>query len=263
MVFPVGPDSRSRRSRTLSALAGFGKPHAWKVLVICSSRSLRSVTMTIVGFSWVGSRRSFSASHSIVRLLPEPWVCQTRQLASRPWAGMQSERNTARRRIERRRAAAIRRQINGAPIQSPSISLALGFVLHSVVTCGRPASRSRLGDSHFARPGPLAGVSTGGHMRPKHAARKSVRQRTAAVRRDAAGIDIGARRIHVAVNPERDARTMQEFQTSTQDLYALADWLEACGVERSRWSRPACSGSRSTRCSRRAGSRCASSTRAT
>ena len=47
------------------------------------------------------------------------------------------------------------------------------------------------------------------------------------IRRDAAGIDIGARRIHVAVDPERDPRPVREFQTFTQDLYPLADWLEA------------------------------------
>ena len=67
-------------------------------------------------------------------------------------------------------------------------------------------------------------------MRPRRPARKPARQRPAAIRRDAAGIDIGARRIHVAVDPERDARPVREFQTFTQDLYALADWLEACGV---------------------------------
>ena len=34
----------------------------------------------------------------------------------------------------------------------------------------------------------------------------------------------------MAVDPECDARPVREFQTFTQDLYALADWLEACGV---------------------------------
>jgi len=67
-------------------------------------------------------------------------------------------------------------------------------------------------------------------MRPKRSGRKPARQRTMAIRRDAAGIDIGARRIHVAVDPERDARPVREFQTFTQDLYALADWLKACAV---------------------------------
>lgn len=67
-------------------------------------------------------------------------------------------------------------------------------------------------------------------MRPKRPARKPARQRTTEIRRDAAGIDIGARHMHVAVDPERDPRPVREFQTFTQDLYALADWLEACGV---------------------------------
>ena len=34
----------------------------------------------------------------------------------------------------------------------------------------------------------------------------------------------------MAVDPERDPRPVREFQTLTQDLYALADWLDACGV---------------------------------
>jgi transposase len=67
-------------------------------------------------------------------------------------------------------------------------------------------------------------------MRPKRPARKPVRQRTTEIRRDAAGIDIGARRIHVAVDPGRDPRPVREFHTFTQDLYALADWLDVCGV---------------------------------
>jgi transposase len=67
-------------------------------------------------------------------------------------------------------------------------------------------------------------------MRPRRPVRKPVRQRPAVVRLDAAGIDIGARRIHVAVPAERDARPVREFQTFTQDLYALADRLDACGI---------------------------------
>lgn len=67
-------------------------------------------------------------------------------------------------------------------------------------------------------------------MRPRRPARKPVRQRPAAVRLDAAGIEIGARRIHVAVPAEGDSRSVREFQTFTQDLYALADWLEVCGI---------------------------------
>jgi len=67
-------------------------------------------------------------------------------------------------------------------------------------------------------------------MRFKRPTRPPARPRTTEIRHDAAGIAIGARHIHVAVDPERDPRPVREFQTFTQDLYALADWLEACGV---------------------------------
>ncbi|MGC2658021.1 MAG: IS110 family transposase [Bryobacteraceae bacterium] len=46
----------------------------------------------------------------------------------------------------------------------------------------------------------------------------------------AAGIDIGAREIYVAVPPGRDADPVRVFPTFTQDLEALADWLLRCGV---------------------------------
>ena len=47
---------------------------------------------------------------------------------------------------------------------------------------------------------------------------------------DAAGIDIGATEIYVAVPPERDMESVRCFGTFTSDLHALADWLERCGV---------------------------------
>ena len=46
----------------------------------------------------------------------------------------------------------------------------------------------------------------------------------------AAGIDIGARQIHVAVPPGSASRTVRAFPTFTEDLHALRDWLKACGV---------------------------------
>src|SRR6516225_9097643 len=48
---------------------------------------------------------------------------------------------------------------------------------------------------------------------------------------NAAGVDIGAREIYVAVSPDRDPRPVQSFPTFTEDLNRLADWLEACGIE--------------------------------
>ena len=48
---------------------------------------------------------------------------------------------------------------------------------------------------------------------------------------DAAGIDIGANELFVAVPPDRDTDAVRSFATFTQDLNALADWLERCGVQ--------------------------------
>ncbi|MDP9310169.1 MAG: IS110 family transposase [Chloroflexota bacterium] len=47
----------------------------------------------------------------------------------------------------------------------------------------------------------------------------------------AAGLDIGADEIMVAVPPESDAQPVRMFGTFTVDLYRLADWLMQCGVD--------------------------------
>lgn len=47
---------------------------------------------------------------------------------------------------------------------------------------------------------------------------------------DAAGIDVGAREIFVAVPPDRCSQSIRSFPTFTQDLYELAGWLKECGV---------------------------------
>jgi transposase len=50
------------------------------------------------------------------------------------------------------------------------------------------------------------------------------------MRPDAAGIDIGATEIFVAVPADRAHENVRSFPTFTQDLYALAGWLEQCGI---------------------------------
>ena len=50
------------------------------------------------------------------------------------------------------------------------------------------------------------------------------------MRPDAAGIDIGATEIFVAVPADRAAENVRSFPTFTQDLYTLADWLKQCGI---------------------------------
>jgi transposase len=48
---------------------------------------------------------------------------------------------------------------------------------------------------------------------------------------NAAGIDIGAEEVYVAVPQGQDAESVRSFPTFTADLHRLADWLEVCGIE--------------------------------
>jgi transposase len=48
---------------------------------------------------------------------------------------------------------------------------------------------------------------------------------------NAAGIDIGSESHWVAVPEDRDDPPVREFKSFTHELLALADWLEACGIE--------------------------------
>src|SRR5258708_10626082 len=45
---------------------------------------------------------------------------------------------------------------------------------------------------------------------------------------DAAGVDIGAEEIFVAVPAERDAGPVRSVGTFTRDLCEVADWLQRC-----------------------------------
>jgi len=47
---------------------------------------------------------------------------------------------------------------------------------------------------------------------------------------DAAGVDVGASELYVAVSADRDPHPVRSFPTFTRDLHALADWLVQCGV---------------------------------
>jgi transposase len=46
----------------------------------------------------------------------------------------------------------------------------------------------------------------------------------------AAGIDVGASELFVAVSADRDPQRVRSFPTFTRDLNALADWLQRCGI---------------------------------
>lgn len=46
----------------------------------------------------------------------------------------------------------------------------------------------------------------------------------------AAGIDVSASELFVAVSADRDPQPVRSFPTFTRDLNALADWLQLCGI---------------------------------
>jgi transposase len=48
---------------------------------------------------------------------------------------------------------------------------------------------------------------------------------------NAAGVDIGATEIYIAVPEDRDPQPVRCFSTFTEDLHAAADWLKACHIE--------------------------------
>jgi len=48
---------------------------------------------------------------------------------------------------------------------------------------------------------------------------------------NAAGIDVGAEEVYVAVPPDRDEPSVRSFPTFTADLHRLADWLKQCQIE--------------------------------
>jgi transposase len=51
------------------------------------------------------------------------------------------------------------------------------------------------------------------------------------LRPNAAGVDICATEIYVAVPPDRDSEPVRSFPTFTEDLHRLVDWLKSCGIE--------------------------------
>src|SRR5437899_2217305 len=48
---------------------------------------------------------------------------------------------------------------------------------------------------------------------------------------NAAGVDIGATEIYIAVPADRDAQPVRHFSTFTEELHAAADWLKSCNTE--------------------------------
>jgi hypothetical protein len=121
-------------------------------------------------------------------------------------------------------------------LPSPVASLIPSLVLKAVVTFG---SRQRFAAIPFRRVPVLRGsgrpiVARESAMSAKDRKRRQTSKSNKAVlpvmRPDAAGIDIGATEIFVAVPADRAEENVRSFPTFTQDLYALVDWLKQCGI---------------------------------
>jgi transposase len=84
----------------------------------------------------------------------------------------------------------------------------------------------------FARLGPSFLTSKEGKIMTKKKKKDTKTNMVLPVMRtNAAGIDIGAREIFVAVPQDRATESVRAFPTFTQDLYELANWLKQCGVK--------------------------------
>ena len=93
------------------------------------------------------------------------------------------------------------------------------------------AVRSRLGECPYSRLGRSASESHNREAEMAHYRKhKTVRATLPVLHPDAAGIDIGATEIFVAVPADRDSEPVRAFHTFTQDLMSVADWLQRCGI---------------------------------
>ena len=63
----------------------------------------------------------------------------------------------------------------------------------------------------------------------------------------AAGIDIGAEEVYVAVPKGRDAESVRSFLTITADLQQVADWIAPAATRSSSWNPQVFSGSPCTK----------------
>jgi transposase len=64
----------------------------------------------------------------------------------------------------------------------------------------------------------------------KRAGKRKEASHTAVFQPNAAGIDIGAREIYVAVPADRDDHPVRKCETFTSDLHQMAEWLVSCGI---------------------------------
>ena len=101
------------------------------------------------------------------------------------------------------------------------------LVIAKLVTLARVRVAIPLGRLPFAQSGPIRSPR-GDVMATVPGKGRSLSVRC--IELNAAGIDVGATEIYVAVPPDRDPRPVRSFQTFTGDLRAMAAWLVQCRI---------------------------------
>ena len=81
------------------------------------------------------------------------------------------------------------------------------------------------------RPGRPGWHEEGCHRKGRKKTKPEMLSSAPVLERNAAGVDVGATEIYVAVPAERDPQAVRRFATFSEDLRAAADWLQQCGIE--------------------------------
>jgi len=114
---------------------------------------------------------------------------------------------------------------------SRAFSVVPDFVVETVVTRFPQTSIpfGRLLNLHS--PGRPHGYHVTGTNMLRLRKQKSTAPETPILQPNAAGVDVGANEIYIAVPADRDSQAVRRFRTFTGDLKAAADWLKRCGIE--------------------------------
>ena len=126
--------------------------------------------------------------------------------------------------------------INGASFGSPFLSMVPDSVLKTVVTAaphwGTSIPFKRVLCSAQSGPSRMAECFKRRAMSRKRKNSKKIgAPMLHCLNPNAAGVDVGATEIYIAVPVDRDPQPVRHFSTFTEDLHAAADWLKACNIE--------------------------------
>ncbi len=113
---------------------------------------------------------------------------------------------------------------------SPGFSVVPDFVVKTVVTRD-PDLDPTWEITKLHSPGRPHGFHVRGANMLRVRKEKITSPTTDILQPNAAGVDVGASEIYIAVPPDRDVQAVRRFRTFTADLKHAADWLKRCGIE--------------------------------